>query len=216
MADPVYNSRPLAIMAVTKEPVKVPEAIIIFRTTLDKLANSGDDIIDDATLTAQNASVDKLVEKQDAMTGGASDKTIIRNDAYGVCFTDYKDNMLSVQIKSNSLDYNAAAALILRNGYEIKKEAVSPANLAISIKKKKGVDNTIIAEVKQPNVTTNYSIDWEYSYDGGQTWTHLNSTPVCSREISDLLTQKRIIVRARFTIGTNGPLDWMVSSPLNL
>jgi hypothetical protein len=79
-----------------------------------------------------------------------------------------------------------------------------------------GSKTTHIAEVKAPDTTKNFSIDWDYSYDNGETWNHLNSTAVCDREIKNLERFKEVIVRARFIIGYDDPTDWIVSNGLDL
>ena len=66
--------------------------------------------------------------------------------------------MAIIQTAANNLhDPIAAAALILRNGYDIKKQPVTPANPDISIKNKKNVSGTILAKVKSPNTMKRFS-----------------------------------------------------------
>lgn len=217
MSEQVYTTQPIAILGIPKNPEHVAENIIIINTVLDKLGSSGDNLVDPAVLATQITHAETLLTKQEAMSGGADDRTEQRNIAYAVCFKDHKDDLDLVNTAArNKSDFNEAAALIKRNGYEIKKEYTTPANPDISIRHKEGSKTTIIAEVKAPDTTKNYSIDWEYSYDNGETWTHLNATAVCDREIKNLERFKEVIVRARFTIGYDDPADWIISNGLDM
>jgi hypothetical protein len=217
MSESIYHSRPIAIQLIPKRPVHVPNNIILIDTTLAKLSGSGDNIIAVGVLLTQKANAANLMKMQEAMSGGAADRTEQRNIAYGVCFEDHKANMMLVQIAANLLpDLNDAAALIKRNGYEIKKEHAPLTSALISIKVKPNSAGTIIAEVKAPKTRKHYSIDWEYSYDNGLTWHHLHSTGICYRTISGLEQLRRITVRACYIIGDGNPTDWMVSNSVNL
>jgi hypothetical protein len=217
MADQDYNSRPNAVMGIPINPVHVPDSIIIINNTLSALKSSGDHIVADDVIETQQTHAATLLTKQEAMKGGAPDKTEQRNNAYDVCFKDHKANMLLVQMAADLLpNFNDAAALIKRNGYEVKKEMSAQANPNISIKRKEGEELTVIAEVKAPDATKNYSIDWEGSYDNGLNWFSLYSTPTCDREITNVERFKRIIIRARFKIGYDNPTDWMISNGLDM
>ena len=151
------------------------------------------------------------------MSGGASDKTEQRDTAYAKCFFDHQANMMLLQIKANTIaDPVQAAALIKRNGYEIRKEYSTPVSPLIQIKNKEGFAGTILAVVKAPDGTKNFAIEWEYSYDNGETWIRSYATGVCDREIKNLILLKAVIVRARFIIGYDEPMDWMVSNSINI
>jgi hypothetical protein len=217
MSDQVYTSRPIAILGIPKFPSHVPDNIIIINNTLSALKGSGDHIVADDDIETQETHAATLLTKQEAMTGGASDRLEQRNKAWDVCFNDHQSDMLLLQVASNAIEnFNDAAALIKRNGYEIKKEHAPLASPYIFIKRKKNEETTIIAEVKAPDTTKNYSIDWEGSYDNGLTWFTLYSTPVCDREITGLDRGKPIHIRARYKIGYENPTDWMVSNSLTL
>ncbi len=217
MAESEYRFRPQATLKMSNDAVHVPDNIFEARNTLLCLRNSGDHVIAELILDAMDGRVVTLEEKQDAMSGGASDRKEIRNNAYALVFGDHKNNMLAVQLKSNDIvNFNSAAAFIKRNGYGIAEERSAVAHPDITIKAKPNYAGTIIAEVKAPDTTKNFSIDWEYSYDNGETWFHSNSTGVCDREISGLKLLSTVIVRARFIIGYDAPTDWMRSNEINI
>jgi hypothetical protein len=217
MADQDYNSRPNAVLGIPNVPIGVPESIITINNTLEALKGSGDHIVADDVIETQQTHAATLLTKQEAMSGGTADRTEQRNKAYNVCFLDHKANMALVQLAADLLPvFNDAAALIKRNGYEVKKEMSAQVNPNISIRRKKNEETTIIAEVKAPDTTKQFSIDWEGSYDNGVTWFTLYSTAVCDREITDLERLKRIIVRARFKVGYDNPTDWMISNGLDM
>jgi hypothetical protein len=217
MSDQVYNSRPIALMGIPKNPSRVPDNIIIINTTLEALKGSGDHIVADDVVETQQTHAATLLTKQEAMKGGPADKTEQRNMAYEICFKDRQSDLLSVQQAADALpDFNAAAALIKRNGFEVKKEHAPLLSNDISIKRKKDAETTIIAEVKAPKTRKRFAIEWDYSYDNGLTWNHLYPTAVCSREITGLESLKKVIIRARFIIGDNAPMDWMISNSIDL
>jgi hypothetical protein len=217
MEDSVYNSRPTAVLGIPSRPVHVPESIMVINSTLDAIKNSGDHLVDADVMLEQEAHSATLQKKQEDISVGGSTKVDLRNIAYDVCFADHKDNMLTVQKASNKIaDFNEAAVFIKRNGYALKKELGSLLNESISIKRKENTVGVIIAEVKAPDTTRSFSIDWEYSYDNGTTWHHTNSTAICKREIGGLEELKKVIVRARFIIGEDDPTDWMISNSVNL
>ncbi len=203
----------IAILGVSKEPVHVPEGIITMGNTLKAILTSGDDLIETTVITTQQGRVTTLGTNQGNMKNGPADKKEQRDMSYGLCFGDHQSNMAIIQIAANDLhDPIAAAALIIRNGYGIKSQPVAPANPNISIKNKKNVSGTITAKVKSPNTNKRFSIDWDYSTDNGVTWIHSNSTAVCQREISGINSGAHVIVRARFVISYDAPMDWMISN----
>ena len=213
------NSNPsvIAILGVPKEPIHVPGGIITMGNTLKAILTSGDDLIETTVITTQQGRVTSLNTKQSNMENGPADKKEQRDLQYGLCFGDHQSNMAIIQIAANNLhDPIAAAALIIRNGYDIKKQAVTPANPDISIKNKKNVSGTIIAKVKSPNTKKRFSIDWDYSTDNGVTWIHSHSTAMCQREISGINSGAHVMVRARFIISTDLPLDWMISNTVTV
>ncbi len=212
---PEINSNPsvIAILGVPKEPVHVPEGSIIMGNTLKAIQTSGDGLIEATVITAQQGRITSLNTKQSNMKNGPADKKEQRDMQYGLCFGDHQSNMAIIQIAANNLhDPIAAAALIIRNGYDIKSQPVTPVNPDISIKNKKNVSGTITAKVKSPNTNKRFSIDWDYSTDNGVTWIHSHSTAVCQREISGINSGAHVIVRARFIISYDAPLDWMISN----
>ena len=151
------------------------------------------------------------------MAGGASDKTEQRDTAYAKCFFDHQSNMMLLQIKANTIpDPVQAAALIKRNGYEIRKEYSTPLSPAIQIKNKAGFVGTILAMVKAPDTSKKYAIEWEFTYDNGETWNRSFPTGICEREIKNLKPLSAVMVRARIIIGTDEPADWMVSNSINV
>ena len=216
---PEINSNPsvIAILGVSKEPVRVPAGSIIMGNTLKAILTSGDDLIETTVITAQQGRITALNTKQSNMKNGPADRKEQRDMQYGLCFGDHQSNMAIVQTAANNLhDPIAAAALIIRNGYDIKSQPVTPVNPDISIKNKKNVSGTITAKVIKPNTKKNYSIDWDYSTDNGVTWIHSHSTAVCKRDISGINSGAHVIVRARFIISTDAPLDWMVSNSVTV
>jgi hypothetical protein len=209
--------RPIAILGIPKKPAHVPDCINIINVCIEKMGNSGDNIVSPDDLDKQATHSNTLLERQKEMSGGGSDRTEQRNAAYGDCFTDHYSNMMLVQVAANGIaDYNDAAALIKRNGFGLKKVIVAQCKQEIYIKRKPDHTGTILAEVKAPKTTKIFSIDWEYSYDDGTTWIPIHSTGVCDREISGLKLFTPIKVRARFIIGYDDPMNWMVSNSINL
>jgi len=211
------KNKPIATSQIPNEYVHIGDSLIEMDRTLTKLRNSGDNVVAVLVLDGQAANVVTLREKQDLVANGTPDETRDRNLAYDVCFTDHTGNMMLVQIKTNNItNYEEAAAFIIRNGFGVAKERSAQAVSDISIKQKPNFAQTIIAQVKALNTTKKYSIDWEYSYNNGETWFACNSTAVCTRDIKNLTPLKALIVRARYNVGTDDPTDWIVSNSINI
>jgi hypothetical protein len=217
MSESAYRFRPIAVQVIPKKPVHVPDNIIIIDTVLDKLANSGDNLVSAGDLLKQKTHAATLRQKQEAMSMGAPDRREVRNKSYGVCFNDHRINVILVQLAANKIqDYNEAASLIKRNGYGIKKEHAPLSNPDIIIKRKENAKGTIIAKVKAPDTERKYAIEWDYSYDKGLTWNHYYPTPVCKRTMSGLVQHNYLTVRARFIFGDDPPLDWLISNTITI
>jgi hypothetical protein len=209
--------QPIAVLGIPKNPTHVPDSIITHKNVLELLGNSGDHLVDAAELTTQTEHLETLETKQAAMSGGGPDKTEQRNIAYSVVFNDHQTDMMKVQIKANSLpDPEQAAALIKRNGFQMAKSTTPALSPAIWIKNKPGFTGVILAYVKAPDTAQKFAIEWEYSYDNGETWIRIHATGVCDREISNLTQKNAVIVHARFIIGYDDPSDWMVSNSINI
>ena len=217
MTEIISNPSVIAILGILKKPTRVAEGIITMGNTLKAILASGDDLIETTVITAQQGRVTTLSTKQGNMKNGPADKKEQRDLQYGLCFGDRQSNMAIIQTAANNLhDPIAAAALIIRNGYDIKKMPVTPANPDISIRNKKNVSGTIAAKVKRPNTKKRFSIDWDYSTDNGVTWIYSHSTAMCNREISGINSGAHVIVRARFIISNDAPLDWMISNTVTV
>lgn len=161
MSETEYHSPPVAKLAIPKRPDHVPASIVTLRTIISKLRSSGDNIVADADLLVQETHVGEIFACQQEMSGSANTRTQLRNHAYSVCFLEHLSNMMKVEVAANARDnFNEAAALIKRNGFEVKKERSSVARNPIWIKRKKNHDNVIIAKVKAPKTRKRYSIDW--------------------------------------------------------
>jgi len=216
MAEPVYTSRPQAILAISQEPSHVPEAIIILININTKLGTSGDHIIPDTDLGTQKVNIETLKTKQAAMKGGPSGKTEVRNKAYADCFKDHKSDMMKVQMVADQIDdFNDAAALIKRNGYDIKKQHSPLLSPEIFIRVKKGAEKTIIAEVKAPKTKKRFAVDWWISYEGDN-YQPAYPTAICKREFPGIPPKSTVTVKARYVIGNAAPSDWIYSNSVNL
>jgi hypothetical protein len=217
MAEPGYTYRPIAIIGIPATPVHVADNILIMYKTLEKLGASGDHLVTDLVLSDQNTHVDKLGDKQSAMSGAESDRKEKRDNAWTICFNDRFSNMSLVQVAANAIpDFNLAAALIKRNGYDIAKDHSRTVSPNVKIKAKKNFAGVIVVEVKKPKTNKAFAIEIEFSYDDGATWNRVHATAVCKRELKGLTTLKEVIVRARYVIGNDDPLDWMYSDSINI
>jgi hypothetical protein len=215
MAEPIYTTRPQAILAISQEPMHIPEGIVTLYRINKALGDSGDDIIPDADLTAQKVNIDKLNDKQQGMKDGPSDKTTSRNKAYGVCFADHRADMLKVQMAADQIDdFNEAASLIKRNGFDIKKQHAPLLSPEIAIWVKKGAERTVVAEVKAPNTKKRFAIDWWISYEG-ENYQPAYPTAICKRDFPNIPYKATVTVKARYVIGNTPPSEWMYSNEIS-
>jgi len=206
-----------AIMGFSNRPIHVPDRIITFRGTLDALDSSGNNLILPATLLAQRGHITDLENAQDAMKGGPLGQTSVRNICFSVCYADRFANKALVQKAADALhDPVAAERLIIANGYAVKKTAVKPAKAPVSLKNKKNNAGWVIAKVALPSKTKQFTIEWGYSYDGGLTWNDETSTPVCTKHFKHLKSGASLTVRARAIVGSDDPMDWIMSNPLTV
>ena len=206
-----------ATLEMTDNLAHIPKKIITFGTTLTMLGNSGDNLVASSVLSIQTENLNDLRLKQHAMKGGAEDRTQNRNAAFWKSYNDRKANMHLVQRAADDLHNPIAAeALIIRNGYGVKKHIGAKVINEISIKNKKNVSGTIIATTKSLNIRKKYSIDWQYSLDNGTTWISWHSTAVCQATITNQPSGSKIMVRRRFIIGFGTPEDWAVSNTITV
>jgi len=209
--------KPIAKSMIPKEYVHIGDGLIALDRTIAKLGSSGDNVVAALVLEGQTTNVATLRDMQNLVAHGTPDDTRNRNLAYDVCFTDHIGDMMQVQMKANNItNFEEAAAFIIRNGFDISTPSVRGAAPDISIKQKPNFAQTIIAQVKALKTTKKYSIDWEYSYDNGETWFRSNSTAVCIRDIKNLTPLKALIVRARYNVGNDDPTDWIISNSINI
>jgi len=206
-----------AIMGFSNRPIHVPDRIITFRGTLDALDSSGNNLILPATLLAQRGHITDLENAQDAMKGGPLGQTSVRNICFSVCYADRFANKGVAQKAADALhDPVLAEALLKRNGFDVKKQAETPAQAPVSIENKEGEAGSLTAKIKKTEKKKKFAIDWEYSYDNGDTWISDHSTGVCDRELKGLKSKESLIVRARLIIGYDDPLDWMISNSITV
>jgi len=209
--------RPVAKAKISKEVGHVGDGLIALDGTLVMLTDSGDHVVPALTLTDQEAHVATLREMQDLVAHGTPADTINRNLAWNICYTDHIGDMMLVQMRANSItNFEEAAAFIRRNGFDVAEPTVRGGVPDISIKLKPNFAQTIIAQVKALKTTKKHSIDWEYSYDNGLTWNKDHSTGICVRSIKNLKPINALIVRARYIVGDDDPMDWMISNSINI
>jgi hypothetical protein len=217
IAEPDHTYRPIAIMGIPPTPVHVPYNILIMYKTFEKLGGSGDHLVADLVLTAQNEHVDKLGDRHSAMTGGESDRKEQRDNAWTTCYNDRFSNMSKVQVAANAIpDFTLAAALIKRNGYDVANVSSHTVSANVKCKPKKNFAGVIIVNVKKPDTHKAFTIELEYSIDGGDNWIRVFAAAICTREIKDIKSPASVLVRARYIIGSNDPLDWMYSKSISV
>ncbi len=215
MNDSIENIIVTAILGMTTKPTKVPDKIIKQSATINLLESSSDHLIDSSVIAQRRAHIVTLSDKQIAMKGGPVDRTNQRNIAFNVVIADRKKDMAIVQQAADDLHNPVAAeALILRNGFEVKKHAGPHSNPDISVVNKENEPGTLVATSKSPGKNVNFSIDWMYSADNGVTWIMWHSTPVVKTEIPGFTSGTKIIIRRRFIKGSNSPEGWVQSAPI--
>ncbi|MEI8203167.1 MAG: hypothetical protein WCH34_09165 [Bacteroidota bacterium] len=207
------------VMNMPVKPSHVLEMVAQQSNTIAALRTSPDHLIETATLDLHDEHCTTLRTKQEAMLrkGGAEDKTEQRDIAYKVVYTDRLSNMDTVETAAIATnDSELAKALIVRNGYSLPVPRAPRVRPDVWAKNKKNERGTIIGKSKGPGKNKRCTVGWGYSLDGGHTWIDLDSTPICTIEITGITSGARFIIRRRFTIGNKTPQDWVQSSPITV
>lgn len=197
----VVLHKPRTVLAIISLAQAIEAAISAHTTTFPSptpgMAQFKSDL--DALAVAQNAA--------SARTKGAVQT---RDAALAVVDTDLNSLRGYVETVANADPANAAA-IATGGGMEVRK-ARAPSNKN-DVNVKAGKVSGSLVVTARVGTKQKQSHEWQYSVDGGKTWTTLPPTTQAKTTITGLNPGVSVIVQHRAVTGT-GPTNWSLAQPL--
>jgi hypothetical protein len=165
------------------------------------------------TMMAFLVLINALVASQEVATETkAKGSAAIRNTKRDAVWTAMESLQKYAQGMADVLTVDAAIALISAAGLLVmkvgkrQKAALTAALTATQGNVLLEANRTLLAG--KTNAGKRISFNWQWSGDGGKTWTSVSTTPVASTEIPGLTAMTTYSFRVSVTIGKQAPGPW--------
>ena len=194
--------------AILKPPAKVPALIQYAQGIVKGMTGNPSFPNPTPTLTQVTAAINALSVAETAALARTKGAVLVRNAARVALVTLLKQLLGSIQTTADG-DVENSAAIIASAGVAVRKTAVRPPRAFHATAGDVGGSAKLVV----PAAGKRAAYDWEYSVDGGKTWTPAASTLGARTTITGLPSGTTVQFRFR-ALTKGGEGDWSQATAL--